>query len=255
MTWKDINVFQWQQLYDLQSNVESMSEQEMSIKTIAILTNKTEQQIQDMSEKQFLKIAHKIKFLQKQFDVKHVDYIYANGKRFKCQYDVKRMPAGRYIETKHFAASFTENLHRLAATMVIPQKRNWLGIWVDQPYDPSSHEEYANDMLTAPITDVLGSVVFFLSSVQALDKSFKGLFDLGDDEDEDEQATVGNSVSGFMQRFGWIYQASIVAEHEKIKLEDVYDLMTIQFLNDLSYLKAKAEHDKAQLKKVYGKNN
>jgi hypothetical protein len=115
MTWKDINVFQWQQLYDLQSNVESMSEQEMSIKTIAILTNKTEQQIQDMSEKQFLKIAHKIKFLQKQFDVKHVDYIYANGKRFKCQYDVKRMPAGRYIETKHFAANFTENLHRLAA--------------------------------------------------------------------------------------------------------------------------------------------
>ena len=161
MTWKDINVFQWQQLYDLQSNVESMSEQEMSIKTIAILTNKTEQQIQDMSEKQFLKIAHKIKFLQKQFDVKHVDYIYANGKRFKCQYDVKRMPAGRYIETKHFAASFTENLHRLAATMVIPQKRNWLGMWVDQPYDPSSHEEYANDMLTAPITHVLGSVVFF----------------------------------------------------------------------------------------------
>jgi hypothetical protein len=58
-----------------------------------------------------------------------------------------------------------------------------------------------------------------------------------------------------MQRFGWIYQASIVAEHEKIKLEDVYDLMTIQFLNDLSYLKAKGEHDKAQLKKVYGKNN
>jgi hypothetical protein len=58
-----------------------------------------------------------------------------------------------------------------------------------------------------------------------------------------------------MQRFGWIYQASIVAEHEKIKLEDVYNIMTIQFLNDLSYLKAKAENDKEQLKKVYGKNN
>ena len=94
-----------------------------------------------------------------------------------------------------------------------------------------------------------------MSSVQALDKSFKGLFDLGDDEDEDEQTSIGNSVSGFMQRFGWIYQATIVAEHEKIKLEQVYEMMTIQFLNDLSYLKAKAEYDKEQIKKSYGKKH
>jgi len=74
-----------------------------------------------------------------------------------------------------------------------------------------------------------------------------------DDDSEDEQTASRDTVSGFMQRFGWIYQATIVAEHEKIRLEQVYEMMTIQFLNDLSYLKAKAEYDKEQIKKSYGK--
>ncbi len=52
-----------------------------------------------------------------------------------------------------------------------------------------------------------------------------------------------------MRQFGWIYQATLVAEHERIKLEEVYQMMTIQFLNALSYLKAKAEHEKEQRKK------
>ena len=56
-----------------------------------------------------------------------------------------------------------------------------------------------------------------------------------------------------MQNYGWIYQAKLIADHEAIRLEEVYKLPTIQFLNDLAYLKAKAEHDKEQLKKVYGK--
>jgi hypothetical protein len=76
-----------------------------------------------------------------------------------------------------------------------------------------------------------------------------------DDDSEDEQVASRDTASGFMQRFGWIYQATIVAEHEKIKLEQVYEMMTIQFLNDLSYLKAKAEYDKEQIKKSYGKKH
>jgi hypothetical protein len=53
-----------------------------------------------------------------------------------------------------------------------------------------------------------------------------------------------------MEKFGWIYQATIVAEHEKIKLDEVYELPIIQFLNDLSYLKAKNAYDNEQLKQI-----
>ena len=35
-----------------------------------------------------------------------------------------------------------------------------------------------------------------------------------------------------------------VAEHERISLESVQDIGTINFLNDLAYLKDKARHEK-----------
>jgi hypothetical protein len=57
-----------------------------------------------------------------------------------------------------------------------------------------------------------------------------------------------------MQRFGWIYQATIIAEHERIKLEDVYEMSTLQALNDLSYIKSKNAHDREQMKQAYGKH-
>jgi hypothetical protein len=57
-----------------------------------------------------------------------------------------------------------------------------------------------------------------------------------------------------MRQYGWIYQASLIADHEKIKLADVYDIPTIQALNDLSYIKSKNAHDLEQHKKAYGKH-
>jgi hypothetical protein len=56
-----------------------------------------------------------------------------------------------------------------------------------------------------------------------------------------------------MRNYGWIYQSKLVAEHEGITLEKAFDTPTLQFLNDLAYIKAKNEYDREQLKKVYGK--
>jgi hypothetical protein len=45
--------------------------------------------------------------------------------------------------------------------MVIPQRRNWFGKWVDDKYDASKHEEYSADMQEAKFVDVYHSLVFF----------------------------------------------------------------------------------------------
>lgn len=93
-----------------------------------------------------------------------------------------------------------------------------------------------------------------MSSIQRLDKEFVGLFQDGINEGGDDGRAGRENGGGFMQRFGWIYQATLIAEHERIKLSEVYELPTIQALNDLSYLKSKNAHDREQIKKVYGKH-
>jgi hypothetical protein len=91
-----------------------------------------------------------------------------------------------------------------------------------------------------------------LSSIRSIDKQFSGLFEGEIDKSGDSEERGRGNDNGFMQRFGWIYQATIIAEHERIKLEAVYALPTIQCLNALSYLKAKNQHDQNQIKRING---
>ena len=84
-----------------------------------------------------------------------------------------------------------------------------------------------------------------------MDDQFTGLFDSGVQPSDD--GGTGEDFSGkFMQFYGWIYNTATVAEFERIELDKAYELPTLQYLNDLSYLKAKASHD-AELVKQYAK--
>ena len=47
----------------------------------------------------------------------------------------------------------------------------------------------------------------------------------------------------FTEHFGWINNAKMVSEFENIKLNEVWELPVIQFLNDLNYIKNKNELD------------
>jgi hypothetical protein len=93
-----------------------------------------------------------------------------------------------------------------------------------------------------------------LSSIQRLDKEFSGLFQGGNDESGNDDRGSRDNDRGFMSVYGWIYQATLIAEHEKIKLEEVYNLPTLQVLNDLAYLKSKNAYDSEQMKRVYAKH-
>lgn len=156
MTWNDITVFQWQQLSDLKD----LDEVDMAIKATAIVTGKTETQVQQMTLLETKDLASKMSFISTEIPLKRVNYINANGSRYKVNYDVRRMPTARYIESKHFAKDFAGNIHRIAACMVSPMKKTIFG-YEEIPFDASRHEAYANDLQYASITDVMGSVVFF----------------------------------------------------------------------------------------------
>lgn len=160
MTWKDINVFQWQQIVDLFTSKSELNELDLASASVSIVTGMTEHQIDSLPLGELHKLLKSVDFIHEEIKPEPVHYIKVNGRKYKCVYDVRKIPAARYIESKHFSTDVNGNLHKIAACLVLPMKRTLFGWKVDK-YDASKHEDYAQDMLEAPITSVLGSVVFF----------------------------------------------------------------------------------------------
>ena len=160
--WHKINVWQYQQIYNVYNSKDKyLTEIEVNSKLVSIVNDMTEAQVDSLTITQFNKLKKSILFLTQPIAGKPVKYILINKtKRYKINYDVSKMPFARYIESKVFSEDLYNNLHKLAATMVIPQKRI-LGIWFKQKYDASKHEQYSEDMLTARFIDVYHSLVFF----------------------------------------------------------------------------------------------
>ena len=174
MNWKDVTIWQWQQMQNLLSKSKDYTELDIAVKSLAILTNQTESQIDSLTIKQLGVELEKIKFVTDTAPTpKTVDFIKVGKKRYRCIYDVRKLPYSRYLETKFFTTDVTMNLHKIAASMVMPMKLTWRG-WRVAKYDASKHDEYAQDLLGASFEEVYGSVVFFC---QVFSDSIKSLAD------------------------------------------------------------------------------
>lgn len=82
-----------------------------------------------------------------------------------------------------------------------------------------------------------------------MDKLFPVLFGEGVDRGDD-QAASDTIEQVFQRHYGWTYSAVLVAEHERITLDQAFDLPVLQFINDLAYLKMKGKMEKAQFEKL-----
>ena len=160
MKWNNISVWQYQNIVKTLANKQD-DEIEKSFKLIGIVYNMTENQVDSLTQAEYKAKLKECDFLNNMPEGKPVNIIKVNGKRYRLIYDVTRMPFGRYVESKAFVGDIYGNLHKLGATMVMPQKRNWLGLWVDDKYNAAKHEDYADDILQANFQDVYFSLVFF----------------------------------------------------------------------------------------------
>lgn len=160
MKWNNISVWQYQNIVKTLENKDA-DEIDKSFKLIGIVYNMTESQVDSLTQAEYKAKLKECDFLNTMPQGKPVQIIKVNGKRYRPIYDVTKMPFGRYVESKAFVGDIYGNLHKLGATMVMPQKKNWLGLWVDDKYDAGKHEEYAEDMLQANFQDVYFSLVFF----------------------------------------------------------------------------------------------
>ena len=160
--WQQITLWQYQQIIPIMTKPDKdWTEIDVDYKLISILTGMTQYQIDSLPLEELKKERAKLKFLKEDITGKPVKYIQVNGRRYRVIYNVKDMPFARYIESKVFGKDVVGNLHKISASMVMPQKRNWLGRWVDDNYDASKHEQYSLDMQEAKFVDVYHTLVFF----------------------------------------------------------------------------------------------
>jgi hypothetical protein len=162
MNWNDLTVWQYQQIYPIVTKPEKdWTNLDVESKLVGILYNLTDTQVDSLSVGEFNKMKANLGFLDDKIEGKPVKYTEVNGKRYRFIYDVQQIKAARYIETKVFSTDLVGNIHKLAASMVMPQHKTWYGRWVDEKYDAAKHSQYAEDLQGANFMHVYQSIVFF----------------------------------------------------------------------------------------------
>lgn len=160
--WNKLTIQQAQEIDKLRRNV-SKDDTEIDIETklLSIILNKNQSEIDSLGWQEYLDQRAALKFLEQEPEGTPIQHVTIGKRKYRFVYDIRQIPFARYIESKTFAKDFVGNLHKLAASMVIPQRKTWYGKWKDTKYDASKHIEYSNDMLQAPFEAVYGSAVFF----------------------------------------------------------------------------------------------
>lgn len=172
MTWQDVTVEKYQQLYDVwrQAETEPAADEteldalrvDMLAEMLAVCFDMTPQQVHALSLGEYKKLCSQIAFLQDLPEWKPVKHFTTEGRRYRFCYNVKHMRTARILEIKYnHKNGFVPKLHNLAASMVVPQRRTWYGAWKDAPFLATEYSNYAADIRQAPITAIYGSALFF----------------------------------------------------------------------------------------------
>lgn len=92
---------------------------------------------------------------------------------------------------------------------------------------------------------------FFFETYKRLNKSYRGLFGQAsfEREESDEGEVKGDSKT-FAEKWGWVYNAELIARFERVKLDDAWNINIIQALNSLAYLKDKKANENEQIEKM-----
>lgn len=175
-----------------------------------------------MAPKKFIRLSKQV---EKSFSKLNKKPLFS---RMKFTTDATKINLGQFIEVQHFMKQGEiDAMHLIIAT-----------IWQDK----RDHVTKASILLNTNVRNVLKDFTLFLQSFSDLLKSYKGLFEVEQIE-EDEDAKMEKPHS-FIEQYGWIYSAKQIAEHEGISLDEAFDLPILQAFNTLSYLKSFQSYQK-----------
>ena len=166
MNWNKITVRHYQDMLPIIEE-ESFTELDKLVKIICVLTGLSETEVDSWPISKINEYRHLFEF---DFKKEARRRISVNGRHYRVNWQIDKLPAARYIEAKTFSGQgLFPNLHRLMASCVIPQRKvGWM--YFDKKYNAADHEKYATDMLDAPFPFVYNACVFFYLVFKELTK-------------------------------------------------------------------------------------
>jgi hypothetical protein len=142
--------------------------------------------------------------------------------------DAKQITFGQFVDLMHFyPQGEIEAMELISATIL--KKRT-------EVFKDAARLEKIN------VNRILEDYNNFNNSFKELIDSYKGLFEIDESEDVEEDVKPANN--SFMQKYGWIYSATELMKLTGKQLNEIFDLNIVEALNYLSYLKAHANYMK-----------
>ena len=164
MTWRTLTVGHFLDLY----RISGLDKDEMEKAELAVgaIYSKTPSQVEDLKMSEFLTLSKVAgSFLTGPIPGKAVRNIKVGLKKYKIEYDPKKLAQRQYVEVVHFATEPIENMALIMASIVRPVR-----FGVAYPNNANHHQDYVEDILKARVIDVYHTCVFFCSQFRDLMK-------------------------------------------------------------------------------------
>lgn len=236
-SWRDITLYQYQQM-ELNTKRIDIDELDKSLFNLCISYDKTESQLDKLNIRKVKRMSDRLNKVMKSPVISAAKESIGH---YNICYNLDDTRFGQYVELNTFFSSSDlvyQNAHYILASISHePGRKN----------KSEDHGQKAAFFLQVPISDVIGTINKFSEAFLQYNKQWGVLLDKP--QPQEEEGIIPEAPHPFNKRFGWIFSATQVAEHERISLDQAFDLPTPQALNDMVYMKAHAEYLKETFKK------
>ena len=155
--YRNLPVGKWLEIMEL-SKDENVDALEQQVKTIAILTGLTEDEVLDLPIVEYRELASKTKFLEKDYDGKlQIAKSYGlNGMELIPVKDFNKITTAQYVDYQTFSKEGDMYLVQTLSTLLVPKGKKY-----NDGYDMDAVQQAIRDNLS--VVDVLSLYAFFLT--------------------------------------------------------------------------------------------
>jgi hypothetical protein len=155
--WRNLPVGKWLEILEL-SRDENVDALEQQVKTIAILTGLTDDEVLDLPIVEYRELASKTKFLEKEYDGKlQIAKSYGlNGMELIPVKDFSKITTAQYVDYQTFSKEGDMYLVQTLSTLLVPKGKKY-----NDGYDLDAVQQAIRDNLS--VADVVSLYAFFLT--------------------------------------------------------------------------------------------